>query len=88
MKLPVKRIATGACILFLVITAFTIHKEIPTELPPTALYPYGRSLLNKDHNLELISSAVHFGFSFEGKDQIHRIIITCNMNWMVFIKNG
>jgi hypothetical protein len=68
MKLPVKRIATGACILFLVITAFTIHKEIPTELPPTALYPYGRSLLNKDHNLELISSAVHFGFSFEGKD--------------------
>jgi hypothetical protein len=32
----------------------------------TALHPYGRYTLTKDGNLELISSAVHFGFSFSG----------------------
>jgi lysophospholipase L1-like esterase len=37
-------------------------------LPATALQPYGRSLLTKAHQLELISSAVHFGFSFEGTE--------------------
>ena len=30
--------------------------------------PYGRFIINKDKDLELISSAVHFGFSFEGKE--------------------
>jgi lysophospholipase L1-like esterase len=37
-------------------------------LSATALKPYGRYQLNSDKNLELISSAVHFGFSFEGKE--------------------
>jgi len=37
-------------------------------LPATALKPYGRSLVNQAQQLELISSAVHFGFSFEGKE--------------------
>jgi lysophospholipase L1-like esterase len=45
---------------------------IPTKttntLPATALQPYGRFLVNKAQQLELISSAVHFGFSFEGKE--------------------
>lgn len=31
------------------------------------LLPYGRSEITNDHSLELISSAVHFGFSFQGK---------------------
>ena len=35
-------------------------------LPATALKPYGRTLINKEQQLELISSAAHFGFSFEG----------------------
>lgn len=39
-----------------------------TVLPATALKPYGRSLVNKAQQLELISSAVHFGFSFEGTE--------------------
>jgi lysophospholipase L1-like esterase len=30
------------------------------------LKPYGRYFFNKQHHLELISSAVHFGFSFNG----------------------
>src|SRR5690349_7690806 len=36
------------------------------ELPATALHPYGRYLFNEHHLLELISSAVHFGFTFRG----------------------
>jgi len=35
-------------------------------LPATILKPYGRYVFNADQNLELISSAVHFGFSFTG----------------------
>jgi lysophospholipase L1-like esterase len=37
------------------------------SLPAKDLLPYGRALLTNDQ-LELISSAVHFGFSFEGKE--------------------
>jgi lysophospholipase L1-like esterase len=37
-------------------------------LPATALQPYGRALVNQAQELELISSAVHFGFSFEGRE--------------------
>jgi len=32
------------------------------------LQPYGRTFITKDDKLGLISSAVHFGFSFEGKE--------------------
>ncbi len=35
-------------------------------LPARALQPYGRFSITKDQKLNLISSAVHFGFSFEG----------------------
>jgi lysophospholipase L1-like esterase len=38
------------------------------RLPATALKPFGRTILNKDGNLELISSASHFGFSFKGRE--------------------
>lgn len=34
----------------------------------TALQPFGRSIINSGKDLELISSAVHFGFSFEGSE--------------------
>ena len=37
-------------------------------LPANALHPLGRYQLNGAQQLELISSAVHFGFSFEGKE--------------------
>jgi hypothetical protein len=37
-------------------------------LPASALHPYGRAFINEQQQLELISSAVHFGFSFEGTD--------------------
>ena len=35
-------------------------------LPAESLKPYGRHLFNDAHQLELISSAVHFGVGFEG----------------------
>jgi hypothetical protein len=36
------------------------------ELSATQLKPYGRAFIDDEKNLELISSAVHFGFSFTG----------------------
>src|SRR5688572_20114994 len=44
------------------------------------LKPYGRYLFNNDKQLELISSAVHFGFSFEGKE--------CTINASNFSRSG
>jgi lysophospholipase L1-like esterase len=53
------------CCLFCAGITAQAQKNI---LPATALKPYGRSLMDEQHNLELISSAVHFGFSFTGKE--------------------
>ncbi len=39
-----------------------------TTLPARALLPYGRTWLNPQQQLELISSAAHVGFSFEGTE--------------------
>src|ERR1700748_1836319 len=40
----------------------------PQPLPARLLHPYGRSLLTDSQHLELIGSAVHFGFSFKGSE--------------------
>ncbi|MEP6682820.1 MAG: hypothetical protein ABJA35_06145, partial [Parafilimonas sp.] len=40
--------------------------QTDTILSATDLKPYGRSLIDQQKNLELISSAVHFSFSFTG----------------------
>ena len=37
-------------------------------LPASSLQPYGRYKLNDQNYVELISSGVHFGFSFEGRE--------------------
>jgi hypothetical protein len=42
-------------------------KQADDELPATALQPYGRYIRNDAQQLELVSTAVHFGFTFEGK---------------------
>ena len=39
-------------------------------LAATAFQPYGRTMLNEALNLVLVSSAAHFGFSFEGKEAL------------------
>lgn len=37
-------------------------------LAATELQPMGRFMINNDQNLELVSSAAHFGFTFEGEE--------------------
>jgi lysophospholipase L1-like esterase len=44
----------------------TVSHENNTALAATALHPYGRYSTDQQKNLQLISSAVHFGFSFTG----------------------
>ena len=42
--------------------------RVVSNLPAASLNVYGRFVINKDQQVELISSAVHFGFSFEGQE--------------------
>src|SRR6185369_1257732 len=37
-------------------------------LPASSLFPFGRYAWNEKRDLELISSAINFGFSFSGKE--------------------
>src|SRR6266487_3577310 len=56
------------CLLFLSCVSSRKNSAAnDTVLPATILKPYGRYLTDEQQNLELISSAVHFGFSFTGK---------------------
>jgi lysophospholipase L1-like esterase len=43
-----------------------VKTDTATSLPASALQPYGRFLMNQAQQLELISSAANFGFSFTG----------------------
>ncbi len=45
-----------------------INTNEKESLPAAALKPYGRYVLHNKKDLELIGSAVHFGFSFQGKE--------------------
>lgn len=56
------------CFLLLSCTSTNSTKNITADtLSAINLHPYGRTLLNNG-KLELISSAVHFGFTFEGNE--------------------
>jgi len=44
------------------------NNKLPDVLTAAELKPFGRTTLQADRGLELISSAVHFGFSFEGTE--------------------
>ncbi len=56
------------CLLCFSCTSSKGTSELTEVLPAAALQPYGRYMLNGEQNLDLISSAVHFGFSFEGTE--------------------
>jgi hypothetical protein len=49
-------------------TSFEQNNLSKNVLTAASLKPYGRYLFDAQHSLELISSAVHFGFSFTGKE--------------------
>ncbi|QNF35528.1 GDSL family lipase [Adhaeribacter swui] len=57
-------------VLFLFLCASCASPKVKSEtsnsLLATDLKPFGRYLINPSQHLELISSAAHFGFSFEG----------------------
>src|SRR5262245_51433767 len=44
------------------------NSDAKEVLSARELQPYGRTFISKDDRLGLISSAVHFGFTFEGKE--------------------
>jgi hypothetical protein len=68
MMFRYSRLALVFCIICLS-CASPKHSAISSaDLDATALKPFGRTLINNQQNLELISSAVHFGFSFEGTE--------------------
>src|SRR3954471_2517997 len=62
-----KLISIVLCCMCLSCTSSKMKTSPANVLPATSLQPYGRYLINKDNNVELISSAVHFGFSFHGE---------------------
>lgn len=58
-----------AFILFIFCGLQSIAKAKPTDtLFAADLKPLGRTIINDQHNLELITSAAHFGFSFKGPE--------------------
>ena len=69
----------------------TITKtRIVSNLPAASLNIYGRFVINKDQQVELISSAVHLGFSFTGQEC--RIFATLpsnqNHNYLQYVLDG
>src|SRR5687767_2459191 len=61
-------LAMALCFLSLSCSTLNINTSKEAYLPATALQPFGRYVLNQEQQLELVSSAVHFGFSFEGTE--------------------
>ncbi|AMJ64716.1 hypothetical protein AXW84_04175 [Hymenobacter sp. PAMC 26628] len=61
-----KYVLLAFCGLGLSAAPAAVPAKGPSTLPATALPAYGRYRLTAAGQLELISSAVHFGFSFEG----------------------
>ncbi len=69
MQKKITRLAIIICFSFASCSSSKKNVTVPVnELPATSLQPFGRYITDSHKNLELISSAVHFGFSFEGKD--------------------
>ncbi len=58
-------------VLFLFCTSYNSSTDLVKNndiLPASSLHPFGRYAWNDKKDLELISSAVNFGFSFSGKE--------------------
>ena len=70
IAMPVKtiRLAFVALLIIFADCAVAQFTEIQYDsLPATAMHPFGRSRINEQHDLELISSACQVGFSFESE---------------------
>lgn len=80
MKFNLSSYLFGCCILLLGCTTFKNTASTKNVLLATDLKPFGRFDVKKQNKLELISSAVHFGFSFQGKE--------CIIDASILNKNG
>src|SRR5215510_1599978 len=61
----------SALILFLLCCDCSFEEKAPAgsnTLAASSLFPFGRYAWNEKKDLELISSAINFGFSFSGKE--------------------
>ena len=61
----------SAFILFLLCCDCSFQKKAAASnnvLPASSLFPFGRYAWNEKKDLELISSAINFGFSFSGTE--------------------
>ena len=65
MKLKTSILVLSLCVAQLGCAPLKNAKS-PDTLSAAELRPFGRYMLHKDTGLELISGAVHFGFTFEG----------------------
>lgn len=68
MILKHNHLIVAICICCISCSTSKVVTQAINNLPATALKPVGRSIINNNQNLELISSTVHFGFSFEGTE--------------------
>ena len=79
-------------IIFLFVSACSNLKlnGIKNELPATSLEPFGRTAINEQQELELISSAAHIGFSFEGDEanMYVNIPLTNGHNYLQYEMDG
>src|SRR5258708_15567328 len=67
MKRLLIRLAIIICFFIVSCSYSKKNATSVNELPATSLQHFGRYLIDNQRNLELISSAVHFGFSFTGR---------------------
>lgn len=69
MQLKYNYLAVTCCYLcFISCVSSGIKSKTSGFLPAAALQPYGRYVINQEQQLELVSSAAHFGFSFECRE--------------------
>jgi hypothetical protein len=76
-----------------VVSGCTVSKNAAAgtdSLPAPALKPFGRTILNSEQNLELISSAAQVGFQFEGTEcRIHASVPSwLNHNYLQYELDG
>ena len=63
-----KYVLIGFCIFFFCCNASVSNSDQGNYLAASALHPFGRFVKSRNGELELISSAVHFGFRFSGTE--------------------
>ncbi|MES2648891.1 MAG: GDSL-type esterase/lipase family protein [Bacteroidota bacterium] len=66
MKFKLFQVAVVFTFLFAGCAASKNKSATTNSLPATELHPFGRTFIDNNEKLQLISSAVHVGFSFKG----------------------